>query len=157
MPGSLLPFLDEHEISVAADVDDVWRALLAALDGSFSRGGGAGLARVLGCVDRTAAGPRPLEQGSTVPGFRVVSANPGRELALEGRHRFSSYALIFHIDPVGPGHSLLRAESRATFPGLHGGVYRLLVVGSGGHVASVRSLLSSIRRRAERSPNPRAL
>jgi hypothetical protein len=44
---------------------------------------------------------------------------------------------------------VLRAESRATFPGLAGAAYRLLVVRSGGHVVAVRRLLSAVRRRAE--------
>ena len=33
--------------------------------------------------------------GDAVPGFRVVEAEPGRRLALRGRHRFANYALTF--------------------------------------------------------------
>jgi hypothetical protein len=142
---SQLPYLDEHATDIAADVDAVWTALLATLD----RAGMAGYARIVGCADYTASGPRPLAEGSTIPGFRVVTALPAAELALEGRHRFSSYALIFRIEPDGAGRSRLRAESRGVFPGLLGGVYRLLVIGTGGHVVAVRRLLSAVRRRSE--------
>jgi hypothetical protein len=103
----------------------------------------------VGCADDTASGPRPLAEGSTVPGFRVVAAVPGSELVLEGSHRFSSYALTFRLEEVSAGRSRLRAESRAEFPGVTGGVYRLLVVGTGGHVVVVRRLLSAVKRRCE--------
>jgi hypothetical protein len=52
-------------------------ALLAALDGSFAPVGPA--ARVLGCVDRIAGSPPSA--GIDRSGFRVVTANPGRELS----------------------------------------------------------------------------
>jgi hypothetical protein len=144
-----LPYVDEHATVIEAAVDDVWRGLGETLDHSFSRRGAGGYARVVGCADRTASGPRPLGVGSTFPGFRVAAAVPGRELVLEGRHRFSSYALIFHLDEVGPGRSRLRAESRAEFPGAAGRLYRLLVISTGGHVLGVRRLLSAVRRRSE--------
>jgi hypothetical protein len=144
-----LPYLDEHETVIAAGVGDVWRSLGETLDRSFSRPGAARYARLVGCADRTAAGPRPVAEGSAFPGFRVVSAVPEQELVLEGRHRFSSYALIFRLEQAGPGRSRLRAETRAAFPGLAGGPYRLLVMRTGGHVAGVRRLLSTVRRRSE--------
>lgn len=143
------PYIDEHATLITAGVDEVWRSLLDALDGAFSQAGAATYARLVGCADHTASGPRPLADGSTFPGFRVVAAVPGRELVLEGRHRFSSYALTFRIDQVGSGRSQLRAETRAAFPGPAGSLYRLLVMGTGGHVVGVRRLLSRTRRRAE--------
>jgi hypothetical protein len=149
MQISQLPRLDEHASDIAADVDDVWPILIETLDRSFSRAGAAGYARIVGCTHRSASGPRPLAEGSTVPGFRVVAAVPGSELVLEGSHRFSSYALIFRLEQVGSGRSRLTAESRASFPGLAGGVYRLLVIGTGGHVVLVRRLLTDIKRRSE--------
>jgi hypothetical protein len=144
-----LPYLDEHATVIAAEADDVWRSLGDTLDRSFSRPGGAGYARVVGCADRTASGPRPLAEGSTFPGFRVVAVVPGQELVLEGRHRFSAYALIFRLEPVSPGRSRLRAETRATFPGLKGGLYRRLVIATGGHAMIMRRLLAAVRHRAE--------
>jgi hypothetical protein len=70
------------------------------------------------------------------------------ELALEGSHRFSRYALILRIDDLG-GRSRLRAETRAEFPGPHGRVYRALVIGTRGHVLMVRRILGAVKRRAE--------
>ena len=150
-----LPSLDEHSTVIAAGIDDVWPALIETLDRSFSRAGAAGYAKAVGSADRAASGPRPLSVGSTLPGFRVVAAVPGSELALAGRHRFSSYALIFRLEPLGSDRSRLRAESRAAFPGWTGGVYRLLVVRTGGHVVVVRRLLSTIGRRSEQRARSR--
>jgi hypothetical protein len=151
-----LPYLDEHATTVTARIDDVWPALLEVVDGSFSGSafagaGAAAFARAAGCDPRTASGPRPLAVGSTIPGFRVTTAIPGSELVLEGRHHFSTYALTFRLEPVGSDRSRLSAESRATFPGVTGGAYRLLVVGTRGHVVAVRRMLSGIKHRAERA------
>jgi hypothetical protein len=143
-----LPYVDEHSVVIAAGAHDVWAALIE-LDHAFSRAGVVAYARAVGCADPRASGPRPLTEGSSLPGFRVVTAVPRSELALAGRHRFSSYALIFHIDELSAGRSRLRAESRAAFPRLSGTLYRMLVIGSGGHVIGVRRLLSGIKRAAE--------
>ncbi len=146
-----LPRLDEHATEVEATPDAVWTALVHVLDRNGSRRPVAGFARAVGCSPRAAAGPRPLAEGSAVPGFAVTSATPGRELVLEGQHHFSRYALLFRLDDLGSGRTQLRAESRAVFPGPLGAAYRLAVVGTRGHVVAVRSLLGSIRRRAEAS------
>ncbi|MFF4758214.1 hypothetical protein [Streptomyces sp. NPDC001292] len=143
-----LPHVDEHATVVAAGADAVWRGIGDVLDRSFASSGATRYARVVGCADRAASGPRPLAEGSTVPGFRVASAVPGQELVLTGRHRFSSYALIFRLEQAGPGRSRLRAETRAAFPGPAGRLYRALVIGTGGHAAGMRRLLSAIGRRA---------
>jgi hypothetical protein len=145
---SQLPYLDEHATAIAADVDDVWPVRVETLDRANSRAGMASYTRTVGCADCTASGPRPLAEDSTIP-FRVVAAVPASELVLEGHHRFSSYALTFRIEQVTAGRSRLRRRSRAAFPGLACGVYRLLVIGTGGHVAVVRHLLSVIKRRSE--------
>ena len=71
----------------------------------------------------------PLLAGSTLPGFTVIRAEPGKELALEGHHRFSSYALIFRL-AASEHHTMLSAETRAAFPGVSGRVYRGLVIGT---------------------------
>jgi hypothetical protein len=144
-----LPHLDEHAIAIAAGVDDVWPVLLETVDRTFSRAHMTSYARTVRCADRAASGPRPLAEGSTIPGFRVAAAAPGSELVLVGRHRFSTYALIFRLEQVSADRSRLRAETRAVFPGLAGGVYRLLVVGTGGHVIATRRLLSAIAFRSE--------
>jgi hypothetical protein len=152
MDVAALPFIDEHTTAIAASADRVWDALLVTVDHTFSRRALSAYARVVGGVPAAASGPRPLAEGATVPGFRVAGAVPGAELVLEGRHRFSTYALTFSIEPRGPRSSCLHAKSRAEFPGAGGRVYRALVVGTRGHVLAVRRVLTSVRRRAERSP-----
>lgn len=151
MHADALPQLDEHTTVIAADDDRVWEALLQVVDAAGSRAGAAILLWILGCDDRTASGPRPLEQGSTTPGFRVAVAAPRRELILAGRHRFASYELVFHIDRRDLCETQLRAVSRATFPSVFGWVYGRLLISTGMHVRAVRSLLSAVQRRAERS------
>lgn len=81
--------------------------------------------------------------GETVdhPGFHVVTAVPAKELALAGSHRFATYALIFRLEEAGAGRTRVRAESRAAFPGPAGRLYRLLVIGTGGHALAVRRML----------------
>ena len=143
-----LPHIDEHVTIVDADVDTTWAACLRVADASFGPVGRT--ARLLGCEDIAASGPRPLTTGSTLPGFHVETADPGKTLGLSGRHRFSSYALIFRLEPNGNG-TTVRAETRADFPGIKGGVYRALVIRTRGHVLVTRRLLRAMKRRAERS------
>ena len=75
---------------------------------------------------------------------------PGAELALAGRHRYSDYALVFHLD--GNGRTTrLRAETRARFTGAGGRLYRAAVIGTRGHALVTMRLLTAVKRRAERS------
>jgi hypothetical protein len=67
---------------------------------------------------------------------------------LTGRHRFSRYALILTLAEQ-PDGTMLCARTQASFPGLHGSLYRALVIGSGAHRVLVRRLLRTIRRSAE--------
>ncbi|WP_328870001.1 hypothetical protein OHT76_07750 [Streptomyces sp. NBC_00287] len=143
-----LPYVDEHTTLVVADADALWQGLTEALDTSFDRGG---YARLVGCADVRATGPRPLAEGSTLPGFRVATADKGHELVLTGSHRYSVYSLTFRIEEAGPGRYLLKAETRAKFPGLTGRLYRRLAIGTGGHAMGMKRLLASIRSCAERS------
>jgi hypothetical protein len=149
MDDAALPFVDDHAVTVGAPAAVVWVELVETLDRSFSGLVTGWYVRAVGGLDRDASGPRPLTTGSTFPGFHVVRSVPGRELALEGRHRFSTYALTFRLDPAGPDRTRLRAESRATFPGVLGATYRALVLGTHGHVVLMRRMLGSIRDRAE--------
>jgi hypothetical protein len=150
---SELPYIDEHATVIVASANNVWSVLTDMLDQALSRAGVASHGRIVGCADCSASGPRPLAEGSTIPGFRVVTVVPGSELVLVGRHRFSSYALIFRLEQLSLSQSRLRAESRAAFPGVAGNVYRLLVIGTGGHMVAVRHMLSGIKRRSERTPS----
>jgi len=149
LPSTDLPHVDEHSIEIGANAEAAWDAVLTVVEGSFAPAAAARGARLLGCADLVASGPRPLAAGSSFPGFHVESAAPPHELALRGRHRFSDYALTFRLEGEG-SRTTVRAETRATFPGLKGRVYRALVIGTGGHVVITRRLLNAIRRRAER-------
>ncbi len=108
------------------------------------------MAGVLGCSPADASGPLD-ERGSTVPGFIVVRVVEPAVLALQGEHRFSRYGLIFGLEPTKDENTLLRAESRAEFPGLKGRAYKTLVIGTRGHVLAVNRILRAVRRRAERA------
>ncbi len=118
-----------------APPEDVWKALDPALEAGFGRRRAQALAWILGCRDDG--------------GFHVARSDPPRELALEGRHRFSRYRLAFEVEPSGAG-TRLKAVTHAAFPGLHGRIYRALVIGSGGHRIVTRRLLRSVARLAER-------
>lgn len=151
-PDDVPPHLDEHAVAIAAGTDAVWAAVLTGVGAAFGGRGAERYARLVRSDDVAASGPRPLAAGSTMAGFHVTVADPGRRLVLVGAHRFSSYALLFHLEPDGPDRTILRAESRAAFPGPLGGLYRLAVVGTRGHVVAVRRLLAGVRRRAEARP-----
>ncbi|WP_318210789.1 hypothetical protein [Streptomyces sp. SJL17-1] len=142
---SVLPFVDEHVVVVDAGVEELWRRLLVGVGRSLSTGGGARYARLVGAVPREHGGVRPLGVGSEFPGFRVAGLVDGRELALEGRHRFSSYSLVFRVEELTDGRCRLRAETRAVFPGAAGRVYRALVIGSRGHAFAMRRMLAGYR------------
>ncbi len=146
-----LPHIDEHSLAVAADPDIAWEALLKVVDGSFGTAATGRTARLLGCADTAASGPRPLATGSALPGFHVEVAERPGELALVGGHRFSNYALIFRLDEQQGERTVIRAETRATFPGFKGSVYRALVIGTRGHVLVTRRLLGAMKQRAERT------
>ncbi len=89
--------------------------------------------------------------GAQVPGFLVATSVPGRRLRLEGRHRFSEYALDFKL-AAKHGGTQLSATTHAAFPGTLGMLYRRLIIGTRGHMLVVRRLLQSVRRRAEHLP-----
>ena len=146
-----LPYIDEHSTIIEADAQIIWSALTRTVEDSFAGTVQALITRALGCADSANGGPRPLAQGSTLPGFSVSAAIPGDELSLDGRHRFSRYSLRFHIEKLDRDRFRLRAETRAAFPGALGRGYRALVIGSGGHVLVVRGMLANIKRRAERA------
>ncbi|MFE2557931.1 hypothetical protein ACFXGT_18300 [Streptomyces sp. NPDC059352] len=146
--SSTLPYVDEHAVTVDAGTAEAWRRLRLGVERSLSQVGGARYARLVRAEPRAAGGPRPPAEGSEFPGFRVVRVVPERELALEGRHRFSTYSLVFRMEELADGRTRLRAETRAAFPGAAGRVYRLLVISSGGHAFGMRRLLASCGRDA---------
>ena len=145
-----LPNIDEHGVLVLTPVEQVWAALVDVTSSSFARPRAARVARALGCAHTEARGP--LDRiGSTVPGFFVARVIKPAALALEGEHRFARYGLIWSIEPTKDENALLRAETRAEFPGIKGGLYRTLVIRSGMHVLLVNRLLRAVKRRAEQA------
>jgi len=145
-----LPPLDEHVVRTFAHPAQVWEVLPAGIAAVFDHPRGRALAGLLGCRERRAGKSFTAVEGATIPGFRVVRIVAQREIALEGRHRFARYLLTFRVEPRDGG-TTLRAATRAEFPGVHGALYRALVVGSGGHRVVTRRILNSIARRAERA------
>jgi len=139
-----LPYIDEHLQRVDAPADVLWTALLKVLRREM--GGGAPVARILGCDPAQGTAEFAGRLGDAVPGFRVVETEPGRRLALRGRHRFANYALTFVFDG-----DLLRAQTHAEFPGVLGRLYRAAVIGSGGHRFVTRRLLRQVDDRVARA------
>jgi hypothetical protein len=129
-----LPFVDEHRITIEAPPDVVWRGLRSHVERMLAANDGRLFTRLLGT--------RPSA------GFQVAGKVPGQRLELTGRHRFSRYALIFELDAEG-GQTVLRAQTCARFPGPHGFVYRMLVIGTRAHVVATRGILKSIRRECQ--------
>lgn len=149
--ASHLPYVDELSVEIAAGPEAAWEALLHVFGQSFDSPRTRRVVRLLGCADVDPSGPRPLATGSAFPGFHVEAAEPERELALAGSHRFSDYAVTLRLDELDGGRTLLRAETRAAFPGLKGSVYRTLVIGTRGHVLATNRLLRAVKQRSERA------
>lgn len=135
-----LPYIDEHSTGVDAPRERVWTALTEVLRRDTGRG--ARLARALGCEPIRGTPEFDGRPGQALPGFRVVEADPGRLLALRGRHRFSRYSLTFLLED-----HRLRAQTHAAFPGVLGRLYRAAVIGTGGHRLATRHLLTQVARR----------
>jgi hypothetical protein len=115
-----LPYIDEHAITVAANRAETWSALLRVM-----------------CRD-----PR---DPSTVPiGFVLDEARAPERFALKGRHPFAVYRWVFELEDGPAGGTRLRALTWADFPGVHGKVYRALVIGTGGHRVAVRGTLNRV-------------
>ncbi len=154
--AAALPWIDERAVEVGGAPATVWPALLRTLEKTTGGGAATRYARAVGCADTEAGGPRPLELGSTMPGFHVAALTPQRLLVLRGSHRFSEYELALHLEPLGGVRTRLVAETRAEFPGLRGRAYRALVVGTRAHALATRRLLRGVARRVERARPPTA-
>ena len=128
-----LPFVDEHTLAVDATVQQTWVALHDYVE-TMTTAPHHLLSRALGTVPRS--------------GFAVVATDPPHEVVLAGRHRFSTYRLVFRVDPDGPA-SRLRALTYAAFPGLRGRLYRTGLMVTTGHARATRGMLRTVARRAE--------
>ncbi|BBY23015.1 hypothetical protein MSTO_32200 [Mycobacterium stomatepiae] len=115
-----LPYIDEHAITIDANRAETWSALLRVM-----------------CRDP--------HDPSTVPiGFVLDEAREPEWFALKGRHLFAIYRWVFALDADTAGRTRVRATTWAAFPGVHGTIYRALVVGSGGHRVVTRATLKRI-------------
>ncbi len=150
LPLEQLPHIDEHGVMVQAPREVVWKALLDSVPGAFSTRVTRRLARLNGCSETERSGA-PDRIGSTFPGFLVTRVIEPAVLALEGQHRYSRYGLIFSLEPTKDDRTLLRAETRAEFPGIKGSIYKALVVGTRGHVVVTKRLLGAVKKRAEQN------
>ncbi len=130
-----LPYIDEHAITIDANREETWSALLRVM-----------------CRDP--------HNPSTVPtGFVLDEARPPERFALKGRHPFAVYRWVFELDAEhkGPAQcTRVRSATWAAFPGIHGRIYRALVIGTGGHRIAVRWTLKRIAAQvlAVRAPTP---
>jgi hypothetical protein len=147
-----LPWVDEHASEIDAPASVVWPALLRTVERMTAGRAAPRYARAVGCADTEAGGPRPLEVGSTVPGFHVAELAAERALTLAGSHHFSDYALVFRLEPLGGRRTRLVAETRGEFPGLKGRAYRAAVIGTRMHVLVVRRVMRGVAHRAGRAP-----
>lgn len=124
-----LPYIDEHAITVDADRAATWAATLSTL-----------------CGD-------PADPHAPV-GFAIGDFQPESRLSLRGRHPLAVYEWVFILeaaDITDPHWTRLRSQTWAAFPGIHGRIYRALVIGSGGHRVVVRRTLTRIAGRVTRS------
>jgi hypothetical protein len=125
-----LPYIDEHAITVDANREETWSALLRVM-----------------CRD-------PHDPSTVPTGFVLDEARAPERFALKGRHPFAVYRLVFELDPElgpapgAPARTRVRALTWAAFPGMHGKVYRALVIGTGGHRVAVRSMLTRLKNTA---------
>lgn len=127
-------YIDEHAIRIDAPRGRVWESLQQYVDAFLRATERSPLGTLLGTRPRA--------------GFAVAGVEPGRQLSLAGRHRFSRYELVFELDEAQGGGTQLRAQTYADFPGLRGRVYRALVIGTRGHVLATNYILRSVQRRA---------
>jgi hypothetical protein len=123
-----LPYIDEHAITVDADAATTWAALLRTL-----------------CRD-------PVEPRAPF-GFAIGECTPRHRLVLKGRHPFAIYEWVFELDELGPHRTRVRSQTWAAFPGIHGKIYRALVISSGAHVVAVRRTLTRIARQLRPQPD----
>ncbi|MGH3968590.1 MAG: hypothetical protein ACRDTV_10880, partial [Mycobacterium sp.] len=115
-----LNYIDEHAITVDANRAQTWAALLRVM-----------------CRDP--------HDPSTVPiGFVLDEARPPERFALKGRHPFAVYRWVFELDGESANRTRVRSATWADFPGVHGRIYRRLVIGTGGHRFAVRRVLKYV-------------
>lgn len=145
-----LPYIDEHSREVFATPAATWTALISVVRSDLGGRPPAAFIRAwrLEPASRRGEWTAP-EVGDALPGFEVREVEAPARLVLYGRHRFSRYGLIFELDELdGGARCRVRAQTRATFPGLLGSGYRSMVIGTRMHRVVVRRLLGHVAERA---------
>jgi hypothetical protein len=130
--SAVLPFVDEHTITIPASSDQAWNALERFVAVSLCRTDHSILSRLLGT--------------ESPGGFEVAERVPADRLSLVGRHRFSRYQLTFELKAAPDHTTTLHARTYAAFPGLPGRLYRTLVISTGAHRVVTNRLLRTVRR-----------
>lgn len=130
-------FVDAHRSHLPVPPEEAYAAVRAEVEHLLGRWGSHPVTRLLGTRPRA--------------GFEIAGDDPPRLLSLAGSHRFARYVLDFRVEP-GAGGSVVTARTYADFPGRLGAGYRLVVIGSHGHVLAVRRILARIRQRAVAGP-----
>ncbi|MEZ0349314.1 DUF2867 domain-containing protein [Mycobacterium sp. pR1184] len=115
-----LPYIDEHAITIDANRAEAWSALLRVM-----------------CRD-------PHDPSGVPIGFVLDEAREPERFALAGRHLFAVYRWVFELEADAAGRTRLRATTWAAFPGVHGRIYRALVIGTGAHQVVTRGTLKRI-------------
>jgi hypothetical protein len=128
------PFVDEHVVTVEADIAQGWAAVEDYAT-RLTRTPHRLLSRVLGT--------------DPASGFRIAESEPPRRVTLTGRHRFSTYQLVFEVVPATEG-TQIRALTFAEFPGLRGLAYRTFLTVSRAHPIATRRMLRAIARGVHR-------
>ncbi len=143
-PG--LPFLDQHETVVAAPIEAVFDAAVGLFHRRLSSPVAQAYARLVRAESRRSTGGGGFAVGDEFAAFRVEECEKPSRVVLAGRHRFAMYRLTFTCVAHGAGTIRAAIRTDASFPGVLGGLYRLVVIRSGGHVVVTRQLLRSIAR-----------
>ena len=128
--SNYLPYIDEHTVRVDAPRRATWAGLQRYVQ-SLLRGAERNPLVAL-------LGPHPRA------GFDVAENVEQQRLSLTGRHRFSRYRLDFALSDAPDGGTCVHARSYTVFPGLHGWVYRGLVIGTRLHVVATDHMLRRI-------------
>ncbi|MEE3067018.1 MAG: DUF2867 domain-containing protein [Actinomycetota bacterium] len=122
-----LPYIDQHAITIDANRADTWSALLRAM-----------------CRD-------PHDPASVPIGFVLDEARAPDRFALKGRHLFAVYRWVFELEAEAADRTRMRATTWAAFPGVHGRIYRALVIGTGAHRVVTRRTLKRVAATALRA------
>jgi len=130
--------VDVHTVTIPASREAAWAGLERYVAGLLRGVERNPLAKLLGLEPRA--------------GFERSVSRPPECLDLTGRHRFARYLLEFELTDGPAGSTSLHAHSYAEFPGVHGRVYRALVIGTRAHVVATNHMLRSVRRRSIEGP-----